>query len=1591
MGPDSASYQGKKRHDKQVARFKEAMAKKAKAAEETSFTKAKINTVDAAGRETFTKPGHEGWKIDIGPAVRSNAPRAKASGATASPPVGTVPSGTRKVTYGLGKAGTSTVIDLGHEPSPATRARAQKELTGKFPTSHEPPKPKEIPLYHLPDYAKAPAKDPAKPSSTSFKVPDASTLLKLAGTAAVAAVGAAAVNSALKIPSVVKDSGSAKAKISDRATAKAEIQASTSAKTRNRSPQVEAAKARKPLETKVETPKPERRFSISDQYSHAQKAEIYEAAETSAGIEALAQELSAEEAAKRNPGRRSTDKPNPNSPKITRTPVIRNPSQNLKTALEGAERADQRAKFQPPPAPKVEAPKVEAPKTEAPKIQIPVGATPKQIAQIEVAASRATIGRKPAAPTQPAVKAPETPTAPKQTAPRTPSTAKQEVEAANKAKTPTTPSVTTAPEPGEKPATNIVDKTIQKARKIRAKKSKKVAGEGSEPLEVGLNEAGILPDSAVQDSAKVRPKAPTPPPAPPVSTATTQSAQAKIDTAASEVRRQDIYAEARAAARSGDPVKMRAALEKLPPGTKKTEKWAKNLEAGIQSAGNKTTAMDAADKFGATEAEVKAVETSGQAVAAPSAAKKAANAKAVAEAPKEVQDLVSEIEKANQPRTKQEILDAISNPPVETKAGETVNLPTTEKTSRGSMSRFPRKPKTENKPVPPGNPPVPQTSRVDDEERRLGERRNEEAGTRRNQSERMTAKGVAKANPERPAEEIGNKRTSRRERGNERRGTGTPPIPTVEEVAAMSPDERAAKIEEVNNRAAALERSMAETSIAKATGPEGIAEALNKQVTRQTKREEKIRKAKNREWQKEKNRQFELRQSGVDPDTGLPKNPNTALSSAAAEPAPLDAKVEEAGKARGQKAIDKAAQEAAAGKTKAGKVTPIVKKQRTAEEQRAIAEAAVKYDTPEPVDKNELEHKRLLERLHGDVEGEFDSVSSGNSPETERAARHAETQATLDAAIKKANELQKQIDAAKSKKTPGRGERTAESFQPGGATLSEQLASPENADVKRVMRIGMEGGGKFDEKPAEFNVEEVIGKELEDMKERARGADRRVNSPDRRSRLASDIEAEIDRSRELRKGEEDRRAPGERRGETPEALSKQGDDLLRAAGSEDLAGREFNPAGADVRARTPEELDRLTKLDVLAEARRNAEIVQEHLENTAPPGEGALKNREAATKAAAQRARYLPVTPTGTADLPLGSAEPGIGQWRAPNNAAELIEQAQRNAAVAGSRGRAQGAAVDERAPRNRRFGQGTFTEEQRVRDRRQSKLSAAARGAEAGKRGRLPILSSEEFGRLLNAPPGRPGYVAPSTPDSRRPSQFENPPWPENPNMTEAEKEQRAKETFNRYQQRQEVSGPKTPEVTSPSVRGSEAKVEAKPYKGPGGITVRGAVRGGAIATAIFAALNAAEAGAKELGKGPKAAAKAAGTTFYREAPEVAKGLAQFTGIDLMATKVAPAVVAGAAKGFGASAARAGLIRGATSVAGKLGIAGLIGVHAIPYAIRNAKELATQIGEGYLAKHEAASEKKGQEAKYGTVEAATATRKRKEAYKAALKRNKGK
>jgi hypothetical protein len=70
----------------------------------------------------------------------------------------------------------------------------------------------------------------------------------------------------------------------------------------------------------------------------------------------------------------------------------------------------------------------------------------------------------------------------------------------------------------------------------------------------------------------------------------------------------DVYKEARDALRSGDTGRMKAAVGKLPEGTKKTAKFTQNLEAGIQAAGNRPPPSTPAPKADAPAPEAPKVE-----------------------------------------------------------------------------------------------------------------------------------------------------------------------------------------------------------------------------------------------------------------------------------------------------------------------------------------------------------------------------------------------------------------------------------------------------------------------------------------------------------------------------------------------------------------------------------------------------------------------------------------------------------------------------------------------------------------------------------------------------------------------------------------------------------------------------------------------------------------------------------------------------------------------------------------------------------------------------------------------------------------------
>jgi len=157
-------------------------------------------------------------------------------------------------------------------------------------------------------------------------------------------------------------------------------------------------------------------------------------------------------------------------------------------------------------------------------------------------------------------------------------------------------------------------------------------------------------------------------------------------------------------------------------------------------------------------------------------------------------------------------------------------------------------------------------------------------------------------------------------------------------------------------------------------------------------------------------------------------------------------------------------------------------------------------------------------------------------------------------------------------------------------------------------------------------------------------------------------------------------------------------------------------------------------------------------------------------------------------------------------------------------------------------------------------------------------------------------------------------------------------------------------------------------------------AAKGLGLAALGFSALEATQAGAEE--PVPEKRLGTAAKTLVTSFPATVEGIAKFTVADYGITKVIPAVAQKVVTSLGANAARAAFARGATAALGRLGIAGYIGKYAIPMAVRNAKELATQIGEGYYATGEAKREAKTAQEKYGTVEAATRTRKAKEAYK---------
>jgi hypothetical protein len=306
-------------------------------------------------------------------------------------------------------------------------------------------------------------------------------------------------------------------------------------------------------------------------------------------------------------------------------------------------------------------------------------------------------------------------------------------------------------------------------------------------------------------------------------------------------------------------------------------------------------------------------------------------------------------------------------------------------------------------------------------------------------------------------------------------------------------------------------------------------------------------------------------------------------------------------------------------------------------------------------------------------------------------------------------------------------------------------------------------------------------------------------------------------------------------------------------------------------------------------------------------------------------------------------------------------------------------------------------TAEMEQQAKARSKQRARIRGAIEGQRygaGNVPDLTEQGAGRradLLQAPEGRPGHVPPEGRTDRRQGEFGK--------RIDTRTQEGWEKMHERAQARQ---GPRAPEITSPAVRGSEAKTPAEPYKGAGGVRIRAAGRAGAIGTAIFAALQAGEAGARELyeGAGLGEAGKEAAKAFKGAAPGVVQDLAEFTAADLAVTKVIPELASRTARSVGDAIARrtaqgtAGRqianailrntgsaltpskgVHGVTKMVGRAGLAGVI----LPSNIEAARTAAqyTQLPrQNREALAHAAQHKEGAERKYGTVERATRTRK---------------
>jgi hypothetical protein len=1486
------------------------------------------NTVDAAGRETFTKPGHKGWKIDTGPPQKKTIKLPKA------------PSKPKKTTHGLGKAGISTVVDLGKNPTQAQYAKGKDMLNKQR-------KAQGLPKIKAPTAPKA--KAPAAPSPKANTTPPAKQWKPINVAAEIEKhqrlsphlpgdphdkttpayvwkrsenphLKAKKSSQEIKLPGIVTAALAAAGAVTAGVVLKDQVK-------RNTSPQVEAAKARKP-----QPPKPP-------------KVETPKAPKTPAKVEV--------EVPKPKPVAK-VEAPKP--PKVydrPKRPDQRKGAQNPAAAFEAAERADHRAKFKPPPLPNVEPPKVEAPKPR----EIPVGASPKEIAAIEEAASKALVGRE--APKPPST--PRPPAAPKPSTPRSP-----EVPAPPKQdqrKTPRTPKA----EP---------------------------------PVEVW-------------DAA----------------------------------RRKESLTAAREARKSGNVEAMNEALKNLPPSGKKAAKERVNLEAGIESASNKPkgVAGQAVDK-----------------VVTRRRAKKAGK----------------EAEKAEKEAKRQERITAEGGEAAEIRASQQAK-----ERARTGTSNIPPLPQVD----------VPEVSEAQKQQEAAARRAAAEQATQKQAAAKIegaaqevtqadTARVVPgedgkmprtgdrrienrrnqKARANKPNELGAPKRSTRRQKGSDRRGA-TPEVPRIEVPTAQpTASTPAVTTPPTDNKAiydAAREAQKsgdaARIQEALKTLPKGtkktarLTQTLNAaleaaknrpatpapapapatQPTGRTKSQE--RKIKQEERAQQRDQKKRGTQGVKDPKPREPVLPGQAKRRIQGQPLDADAQrqadadnklAQEAAKqAQSEADVAKAQEKTEWHKPGEGPKPPVPgpgSDKRKTTDLLTPEELEAKTTKVEPGPKPTEAGQIVDPRANADFELKLELPGQAEWEAGEKAA--SDERARVEKA-RQADHRRQRIEqgVARAVQTPGEGIRLAEDRAKGRSDLGivgRENIMTDSAQDRRIQALEATGALNA---PTETDIvarneaQQIVTEARQDRREgkdrrekpRRTGVDR-VQAEIEKARSGVDL---LSQARDDRQG--DRREAPERRAEVevkvpelptpqPARSTAEGAKAVEAQADKILSDAGYKPFHDPTTETEAEQVER-NRQDLLDETRRSAIEASEAVEESS---EKQLKNRAEIEKQQTERARNLPRTRVGTADFQIPDiTDPKVQQQLVegpryiyqPDTTEMEASQKARSKRRARLAGAIAGMPVEQRAPRDRRLPaerrvgkagprppEWERTEQRRAGQNQRVENIGRPRSARP-----VPDLTTPEMGQLLNAPEGRPGHVPPEGRTDRRQGEFGK-----RIDTTTAEGQAEAQK---RYAQR---NAPKAgAPLTSPAIRGETETKPAEPYKGKGGVNIRGMGRLATIGTAVFAAINASKAGAEELYEGGSVseAADAFGDAFIAEAPGVAKDLATFTAADIFATRAVPALAESTARQVGNTIATRtaqgtagreianailrqtgkGVVRAGTAAVGTAAVAGVVAPGVVE-AARTGARYATLPLENRAATAHAEQHKAGAERAYGTPERATATRK---------------